>query len=96
MPDDELARIISMPNVLLTSHQAFLTREALRNIAETTLEICGSILPGKHCRMKYATVAPRAEAVRRNIRRGVFNCYEDDMRQRTAFEGLSFFCGKEC
>lgn len=38
MPDDELARIISMPNVLLTSHQAFLTREALNNIAETTFE----------------------------------------------------------
>lgn len=38
MPDDELARLISMPNVLLTSHQAFLTREALQNIAETTME----------------------------------------------------------
>lgn len=38
MPDDELARLISMPNVLLTSHQAFLTREALENIAETTIE----------------------------------------------------------
>lgn len=38
MPDDELARLISMPNVLLTSHQAFLTREALKNIAETTTE----------------------------------------------------------
>lgn len=38
MPDDELARLISMPNVLLTSHQAFLTREALKNIAETTME----------------------------------------------------------
>lgn len=38
MEDDELARLISMPNVLLTSHQAFLTREALENIAETTME----------------------------------------------------------
>lgn len=37
--DDILARLISMPNVLITSHQAFLTREALENIAETTL--CG-------------------------------------------------------
>lgn len=35
--DDVLARLISMPNVLVTSHQAFLTREALQNIAETTL-----------------------------------------------------------
>ena len=36
--DDVLARLISMPNVLLTSHQAFLTEEALENIAETTVE----------------------------------------------------------
>ena len=37
MDDDTLARLISMPNVLVTSHQAFLTEEALNNIAETTL-----------------------------------------------------------
>ncbi len=35
--DDTLARLISMPNVIVTSHQAFLTKEALTNIAETTL-----------------------------------------------------------
>ncbi len=35
--DDILARLISMPNVIVTSHQAFLTREALTNIADTTL-----------------------------------------------------------
>jgi len=35
--DDILARLISMPNVILTSHQAFLTEEALGNIAETTV-----------------------------------------------------------
>ncbi|MCM1007647.1 MAG: 2-hydroxyacid dehydrogenase [Ruminococcus flavefaciens] len=34
--DDVLARLISMPNVIVTSHQAFLTEEALNNIAETT------------------------------------------------------------
>jgi D-lactate dehydrogenase len=38
--DDVLARIISMPNVIVTSHQAFLTKEALHNIAETTLNNC--------------------------------------------------------
>ncbi len=38
MDDDTLARLISMPNVILTSHQAFLTEEALNNIAETTVE----------------------------------------------------------
>lgn len=35
--DDTLARLITMPNVLVTSHQAFLTEEALANIAETTV-----------------------------------------------------------
>lgn len=38
MDDDTLARLISMPNVLVTSHQAFLTEEALNNIAETTVK----------------------------------------------------------
>lgn len=36
--DDLLSRLISMPNVILTSHQAFLTEEALNNIAETTVK----------------------------------------------------------
>ncbi|MBR1606277.1 MAG: 2-hydroxyacid dehydrogenase [Clostridia bacterium] len=35
--DDLLSRLISMPNVIVTSHQAFLTREALDSIAETTV-----------------------------------------------------------
>ena len=35
--DDVLARLISMPNVIVTSHQAFLTEDALNNIAETTI-----------------------------------------------------------
>ncbi len=39
--DDLLSRLISMPNVIVTSHQAFLTEEALSNIAETT---AGNIL----------------------------------------------------
>lgn len=38
LQDDVLARLISMPNVLITSHQAFLTHEALANIAQTTLD----------------------------------------------------------
>jgi len=36
--DDLLARLMTFPNVIVSSHQAFFTREALRNIAETTLE----------------------------------------------------------
>ncbi|GAB2879732.1 2-hydroxyacid dehydrogenase [Uliginosibacterium flavum] len=37
LQDDTLARLLSFPNVLITSHQGFLTREALQSIAETTL-----------------------------------------------------------
>lgn len=36
--DDQLARLISLPNVIVTSHQAFLTTEALDNIANTTID----------------------------------------------------------
>lgn len=35
--DDILARLVSLPNVIMTSHQAFLTEEALQKIAEVTL-----------------------------------------------------------
>lgn len=35
--DDVLALLVSRPNVVITSHQAFLTEEALSNIAKTTL-----------------------------------------------------------
>lgn len=38
MEDDTLARLITMPNVIVTSHQAFLTQEALSNIAEVTVK----------------------------------------------------------
>ena len=38
LEDDVLARLLSFPNVLITSHQAFMTAEALGNIADVTLE----------------------------------------------------------
>ena len=38
LEDEKLVRLIAMPNVLVTSHQAFLTTEALDNIAETTID----------------------------------------------------------
>ena len=38
MDDDLLARLVSLPNVIVTSHQAFLTNEALENIATITLK----------------------------------------------------------
>jgi D-lactate dehydrogenase len=37
LKDDVLARLLTFPNVLITAHQAFFTREALEAIAETTL-----------------------------------------------------------
>ncbi len=42
--DDILTSLISMPNVLVTSHQAFLTEEALQKIAEVTIENINSFL----------------------------------------------------
>jgi len=38
LQDDVFARLLTFPNVVITGHQAFFTEEALRNIAETTLE----------------------------------------------------------
>ena len=38
MSDDVLARLLSFNNVIVTSHQGFFTREALDNIARTTME----------------------------------------------------------
>ncbi|MFO7962927.1 MAG: 2-hydroxyacid dehydrogenase [Desulfobacterales bacterium] len=36
--DDVFARLLTFPNVVITAHQGFFTEEALRNIAETTVE----------------------------------------------------------
>ena len=47
--DDTLSRLISMPNVIVTSHQAFLTREALENIATTTIDNIKRIDAGEEC-----------------------------------------------
>jgi len=38
LQDDELARLLTFPNVLITAHQAFLTHEALAEIARITAE----------------------------------------------------------
>jgi len=38
MIDDDLARLLSFPNVLVTSHQGFFTREAVQAIAEVTMD----------------------------------------------------------
>lgn len=45
--DEVLSLLVSRPNVLITSHQAFLTEEALRSIAEVTLQNFDDYLEGK-------------------------------------------------
>jgi len=47
--DDVFARLTTFPNVLITGHQAFFTREALRNIAETTLQNIEDFEKGGQC-----------------------------------------------
>ena len=45
--DDTLALLMSRPNVLITSHQGFLTEEALEKIAEVTIENLDNFFAGK-------------------------------------------------
>ncbi len=48
--DDILARLLSFNNVIVTSHQAFFTGEAMRNIAETTLGNVDDFISGRPLR----------------------------------------------
>lgn len=45
--DTVLSRLIASPNVVVSSHQAFLTQEALFNIAESTLNSVKEFVGGK-------------------------------------------------
>ena len=45
--DDVLARLLSFNNVIVTSHQAFFTKEALSNISHTTLQNIKDFSEGK-------------------------------------------------
>ncbi len=45
--DDTLARLLSFNNVIVTSHQAYFTQEALSNIATTTLQNVKDFTHGK-------------------------------------------------
>ncbi|KAM3113199.1 2-hydroxyacid dehydrogenase [Phormidesmis sp. 146-33] len=47
--DDLFERLLTFPNVLITAHQAFFTKEALQNIAETTLSNISEIEQGQTC-----------------------------------------------
>lgn len=50
MDDETLSLLVSMPNVIITSHQAFLTEEALSAIAQTTLANADDYFAGKQDR----------------------------------------------
>ena len=45
--DEKLARLLMMPNVIVSSHQAFFTREAVENIATTTMGNIADFIAGK-------------------------------------------------
>jgi len=47
LQDDELARLLTFPNVLITAHQAFLTREALGDIARVTVANLEALSAGR-------------------------------------------------
>ncbi|MBI2518209.1 MAG: 2-hydroxyacid dehydrogenase [Opitutae bacterium] len=47
LQDDTLSRLLTFPNVLITSHQAFLTREALTEIARVTIENLDRLATGQ-------------------------------------------------
>ena len=64
--DDILARLISMPNVIVTSHQAFLTEEALENIAETTCENLTAFFNGELCENELCYRCGKVETCRKN------------------------------
>ncbi len=48
--DEQLKKLLSFPNVLLTPHQAYVTREALENIANITLQNIDEFEEGKTCK----------------------------------------------
>lgn len=47
LQDDVLARLLTFPNVVVTAHQGFLTREALADIARTTLDSVSAFASGR-------------------------------------------------
>lgn len=60
--DDVMARLLTFPNVVVTGHQAFFTKEALRNIADTTLANLSAIEMAKTCENLVSAQLVRPEA----------------------------------
>lgn len=70
--DDTLARLITMPNVIVTSHQAFLTSEALGNIAETTMNNISSFFESGSCENELCYHCGQVENCRKLRRKKCF------------------------
>ena len=67
LQDDVLARLLTFPNVLITSHQAFLTKEALASIARVTLENVSAFERGESLRNEVRAeqvLQPRTQLLR--------------------------------
>ncbi|UCH15413.1 MAG: 2-hydroxyacid dehydrogenase, partial [Bacteroidales bacterium] len=47
LTDDILARLLTFNNVIITSHQGFFTKEAMHNIAQTTMQNIKDFTDGK-------------------------------------------------
>lgn len=60
--DETLSRLISLPNVLVTGHQGFFTREALTAIAASTIGALDAFDSGRPC--AHTLAAPSANSVR--------------------------------
>ena len=50
IPDDTLSRLLTFPNVVVTGHQGFFTEDAIRSIAETTLQNLTELETNGECR----------------------------------------------
>ena len=87
LPTSTIQRLLSFPNVTMTSHQGFFTVEALTNIAETTLENAKTFMDGTemknlvHCSVSALTCKiPRILIV--YLYPGVLFCSFDFNRSR--------------
>jgi D-lactate dehydrogenase len=59
--DDVLSRLLTFPNVLITAHQGYFTRDALEQIAQTTLQSIADFEAGRELRHEVRRPAPGTE-----------------------------------
>lgn len=59
LQDDVFARLLTFPNVIITAHQAFFTKKALDNIADTTLSNLAAFLRDGRCQNEVTATSVR-------------------------------------